>query len=79
LAQLERWQELNLRRAKLAQLYFEGLKDISGIDLPEFRNMITFMPASFCDKNTGLNRDDFMNRLADIISDTVCIFLQLMH
>ena len=26
LAQLERWQELNTRRSKLAQLYLEGLK-----------------------------------------------------
>ena len=34
-AQLDRLQELNLRRAKLAELYFAGLKDISGIDLPE--------------------------------------------
>jgi len=66
LAQLERWQELNLRRAKLAQLYFEGLKDISVLICRKFRNMITFMPGIFCDKNTGLNRDDFMNRLAEL-------------
>ena len=66
LAQLERWQELNLRRAKLAELYFEGLKDISGIDLPEVPEYDhTHAWHLFVIKILALNRDKFMNRLAD--------------
>jgi dTDP-4-amino-4,6-dideoxygalactose transaminase len=66
LAQLERWQELNLRRAKLAQLYFAGLKDISGIDLtevPEYDH--THAWHLFVIKILALNRDEFTNRLSD--------------
>jgi dTDP-4-amino-4,6-dideoxygalactose transaminase len=66
LAQLERWQELNLRRARLAQLYFEGLKGISGIDLPgvpEYDH--THAWHLFVIKILALNRDEFMNKLAD--------------
>jgi dTDP-4-amino-4,6-dideoxygalactose transaminase len=66
LAQLERWQELNLRRAKLAELYFEGLRDISGIDLPEVPEYDhTHAWHLFVIKILALNRDKFMNRLAD--------------
>lgn len=66
LAQLERWQELNLRRAKLAELYFEGLKDISGIDLPEVPEYDHIHAWHlFVIKMLALNRDEFMNRLAD--------------
>jgi len=66
LVQLERWQELNLRRAKLAELYFEGLKDISGIDLPEIPEYDhTHAWHLFVIKVLALNRDEFMNRLAD--------------
>ena len=66
LAQLERWQELNLRRAKLAELYFEGLKDISGIDLPKVPEYDhTHAWHLFVIKILALKRDEFMNRLAD--------------
>jgi UDP-4-amino-4-deoxy-L-arabinose-oxoglutarate aminotransferase len=66
LAQLERWQELNLRRAKLAELYFEGLKGISGIDLPEVPEYDHIHAWHlFVIKILALNRDEFMNRLAD--------------
>ena len=66
LAQLERWQELNLRRAKLAELYLEGLKDISGIDLPEIPEYDhTHAWHLFVIKVLALNRDEFMNRLSD--------------
>jgi dTDP-4-amino-4,6-dideoxygalactose transaminase len=66
LAQLERWQELNLRRAKLAELYFEGLKGISGIDLPEVPEYDHIHAWHlFVIKIFALNRDEFMNRLAD--------------
>ena len=66
LAQLERWQEFNLRRAKLAELYFEGLKDISGIDLPEVPQYDhTHAWHLFVIKILAMNRDKFMSRLAD--------------
>jgi dTDP-4-amino-4,6-dideoxygalactose transaminase len=66
LAQLERWQELNLRRAKLAQLYFAGLKDFSGIDLPQIPEYDhTHAWHLFVIKILALNRDEFMNRLSD--------------
>jgi dTDP-4-amino-4,6-dideoxygalactose transaminase len=66
LAQLNRWQELNLRRAKLAQLYFKGLKGISGIDLPEVPEYDhTHAWHLFVIKILALNRDEFMNRLTD--------------
>jgi UDP-4-amino-4-deoxy-L-arabinose-oxoglutarate aminotransferase len=65
LAQLNHWQELNLRRAKLAQLYFKGLKGISGIDLPEVPEYDhTHAWHLFVIKILALNRDEFMNRLA---------------
>ena len=66
LAQFERWQEFNLRRAKLAELYFAGLKDISGIDLPEVPEYDhTHAWHLFVIKILALNRDEFMNKLAD--------------
>jgi dTDP-4-amino-4,6-dideoxygalactose transaminase len=66
LAQLERWHELNLRRAKMAELYLEGLKDISGIDLPEIPEYDhTHAWHLFIIKVLALNRDEFMNKLAD--------------
>jgi len=66
MAQMERWRDFNHRRAKLAGLYLERLKDVSGIDLPE-------VPAYdhvhawhlFVIKVRTLNRDEFMNRLSD--------------
>jgi UDP-4-amino-4-deoxy-L-arabinose-oxoglutarate aminotransferase len=66
LAQLERWQELNLRRARLAELYFAGLKDISGIDLPEIPEYDhTHAWHLFVIKILAINREEFMNRLSD--------------
>ena len=66
LAQLERWQELNLRRAGLAELYLAGLKGISGIDLPEVPEYDHIHAWHlFVIKILALNRDEFMNRLAD--------------
>ena len=66
LAQVERWQEFNLRRTTLAQLYLEGLKDVSGIDLPvipEYDH--THAWHLFVIKVLALNREEFMNRLSD--------------
>ncbi|HUN55394.1 MAG TPA: aminotransferase class I/II-fold pyridoxal phosphate-dependent enzyme [Smithella sp.] len=66
LAQLERWQELNLRRARLAQLYLAGLKDISGIDLPEIPEYDHIHAWHlFIIKILALNREEFMNKLSD--------------
>jgi UDP-4-amino-4-deoxy-L-arabinose-oxoglutarate aminotransferase len=66
LAQMERWQEFNQRRTRLAGLYLEGLKDISGIDLPgipEYDHIHAWH--LFVIKVSALNRDEFMNRLSD--------------
>jgi len=66
LAQLERWQELNLRRARLAELYFAGLKDISGIDLPEIPEYDhTHAWHLLVIKILAINREEFMSRLSD--------------
>jgi UDP-4-amino-4-deoxy-L-arabinose-oxoglutarate aminotransferase len=66
LAQFERWRELNLRRAELAHLYFERLKDISGIDLPEIPKYDhTHAWHLFIIKVLDMNRDEFMKRLSD--------------
>jgi UDP-4-amino-4-deoxy-L-arabinose-oxoglutarate aminotransferase len=66
LAQLDRWQELNLRRTELVRLYFEGLEDISGIDLPKVPEY-DYVHAwhLFIIKVLALNRDEFMKRLSD--------------
>ncbi|GAB6267875.1 MAG: UDP-4-amino-4-deoxy-L-arabinose aminotransferase [Smithella sp.] len=66
LAQMERWQEFNQKRTSLAQLYLEGLKDISGIDLPqipEYNHVHAWH--LFVIKVSAVNRDEFMNRLSD--------------
>lgn len=66
LAQMERWQEFNLRRTGLVRIYFEGLKDISGIDLPEIPEYDhTHAWHLFVIKILSLNRDELMNRLSD--------------
>ena len=66
LAQLERWQELNLSRARLAELYLAGLKDISGIDLPEIPEYDhTHAWHLFVIKVLAINREEFMSRLSD--------------
>jgi dTDP-4-amino-4,6-dideoxygalactose transaminase len=66
LAQLERWQEMNLRRARLAELYLAGLKDISGIDLPEIPEYDhTHAWHLFVIKILAINREEFMSRLSD--------------
>ena len=66
LAQMERWQEFNRRRARLAQLYLDGLKDISGIDLPQIPEYDHIHAWHlFVIKVRALNRDEFMNRLSD--------------
>jgi UDP-4-amino-4-deoxy-L-arabinose-oxoglutarate aminotransferase len=66
LAQMERWQEFNQRRARLVKLYLEGLKDISGIDLPEVPEYDHVHAWHlFVIKVLALNRDEFMNRLSD--------------
>jgi dTDP-4-amino-4,6-dideoxygalactose transaminase len=66
LAQMERWQEFNQKRTRLAQLYLEGLEDISGIDLPqipEYNHVHAWH--LFVIKVSAVNRDEFMNRLSD--------------
>ena len=66
LAQMERWREFNMRRAKLAEIYFEGLKGISGIDLPEVPQYDHVHAWHlFVIKILALNRVEFMNRLSD--------------
>lgn len=66
LAQMERWQEFNLRRAKLAGIYCEGLKDVCGIDLPEVPQYEhTHAWHLFVIKILAMDRDKFMSRLAD--------------
>jgi dTDP-4-amino-4,6-dideoxygalactose transaminase len=66
LAQMERWQEFNQKRSRLAQLYLDGLKDISGIDLPQIPEYDHIHAWHlFVIKVLTLNRDEFMNRLSD--------------
>jgi dTDP-4-amino-4,6-dideoxygalactose transaminase len=66
LAQMERWQEFNQRRVRLAELYLEGLKNISGIDLPQILEYDHIHAWHlFVIKVLALNRDEFMNRLSD--------------
>jgi len=66
LAQMERWQEFNQRRTRLARLYLESLKNISGIDLPEIPEYDHIHAWHlFVIKVLALNRDEFMNRLSD--------------
>lgn len=65
-AQLERLQEFNTRRSKLANLYLEELKGISGIELPESPGYDhTHAWHLFVIKNLKLDRDEFMNKLAE--------------
>jgi UDP-4-amino-4-deoxy-L-arabinose-oxoglutarate aminotransferase len=64
--QLERLQEFNSRRTKLANLYLEGLKVIDGIELPQSPGYDHIHAWHlFVIKNSKLERDDFMNKLAD--------------
>ncbi len=64
--QLERLQEFNTRRSKLAKLYLEGLKGITGIELPELPDYDhTHSWHLFVIKNTKIDRDEFMNKLAE--------------
>lgn len=66
LAQLERWKEFNLKRAELARLYFEGLRDISGIDLPEIPEYDhTHAWHLFVIKVLAVSREEFMKGLSD--------------
>ena len=66
LAQFERLPEINRRRSHLAGLYREGLRGVAGIDLPQ-------VPAYdhvhawhlYIIKVLALDRDEFMNRLAE--------------
>ena len=64
--QLERLQEFNTRRTKLANLYLDGLKGIEGIELPQSPGYDhTHAWHLFVIKNSKLDRDDFMNKLAE--------------
>ncbi len=66
LAQFERWPELNAKRSKLAQLYLEGLKGVKGVDLPQIlKYEHTHAWHLFVIKILALDRDKFMNRLAE--------------
>jgi len=65
-AQLERWRELNERRRSLAGLYFDGLKDLDGIDLPqipEYNHIHAWH--LFIVKVNNCSREDFMAKLSD--------------
>jgi UDP-4-amino-4-deoxy-L-arabinose-oxoglutarate aminotransferase len=58
--------EFNQKRTRLAQLYLEGLEDISGIDLPQIPEYDHIHAWHlFVIKVLALNRDKFMNRLSD--------------
>jgi UDP-4-amino-4-deoxy-L-arabinose-oxoglutarate aminotransferase len=64
--QLERLQEFNMRRSKLANLYLEGLKSVEGIELPQSPGYDhTHAWHLFVIKNSKLDREKFMNKLAD--------------
>lgn len=66
LAQMERWREFNAKRETLAEIYFEGLQDISGIDLPhvpEYDHIHSWH--LFIIKVLAMNRDKFMSRLSE--------------
>jgi len=66
IVQLERLQEFNTRRSKLANLYLEGLKGISGIELPKLPGYDhTHAWHLFVIKNLTLARNEFMNKLAE--------------
>jgi UDP-4-amino-4-deoxy-L-arabinose-oxoglutarate aminotransferase len=66
LAQMENWQEFNKRRSHLAKLYSEGLKGISGVDLPQVPQYDhTHAWHLFIVKVLALDRDKFMTKLAD--------------
>lgn len=66
LAQLERLQEFNLRRAHLAKLYSEGLNGISGIDLPQVPDYKhTHAWHLYIIKVSASGRDEFMQKLAE--------------
>jgi UDP-4-amino-4-deoxy-L-arabinose-oxoglutarate aminotransferase len=66
LAQMSKWQALNMRRAELARKYLDGLKDVAGIELP-------VSPAYphihswhlFVVKVTALRRARFMEQLSE--------------
>jgi len=66
LAQMERLKEFNQRRSHLANLYREGLKDISGIDSPEIPDYDHIHSWHlFIIKVLAIKRDEFMQRLAE--------------
>ncbi len=66
LAQLERLHELNGKRAQLAELYFKGLEDVQGIELPQIPEYPhTHAWHLFIIKVNALGRDIFMQRLSD--------------
>lgn len=65
-AQLSRLQEMNESRSRLAELYFEGLKDVEGIELPG----VPAYPHKhawhlFIIKINAMERGVFMQRLSD--------------
>ena len=66
LAQFERLGEINLRRTYLAKLYNEGLRGVSGIDLPQIPAYDhTHAWHLYIIKILALDRDEFMNKLAE--------------
>jgi len=66
LAQLERWQELNVRRQTLARLYLAGLQGLNGLDLPQVpRYDHIHAWHLFIIKIKDYSRDAFMQKLAE--------------
>ncbi|MGV8056760.1 MAG: aminotransferase class I/II-fold pyridoxal phosphate-dependent enzyme [Smithellaceae bacterium] len=66
LAQLERMPEFNLRRFHLAKLYNEGLRGISGIDVPQIPAYDhTHAWHLYIIKVLAMDRDEFMQKLAE--------------
>ncbi|MEN6620152.1 MAG: aminotransferase class I/II-fold pyridoxal phosphate-dependent enzyme, partial [Smithella sp.] len=66
LAQFERLAEFNSRRSQLAKLYNEGLRDISGLDLPQIPSYEhTHAWHLYVIKVSAMNRDEFMQKLSE--------------
>lgn len=66
LAQLTRLADFNRRRSHLASLYDEGLSGVSGIDLPQVPIYEhTHAWHLYIIKVSALDRDDFMQKLAE--------------
>lgn len=66
IAQFDRLAEFNQRRSQLAMLYNEGLRDVSGIDLPQVPSYEhTHAWHLYVIKVSAMDRDKFMQKLSE--------------